>query len=158
MNLSLIIKIIVSIILCLGLGFLSGMSSADAITNWYAGLNKPFFNPPNWIFAPAWTILYVMMGIAFAYVWDDKTEDGLKSKAIKLFLFQLVLNLIWTPIFFYFQQPMIALGVIILLLAMIILTMIAFRNVDNKPFLLLIPYFLWVCFATCLNASIVYLN
>jgi len=139
MNLSLIIKIIVSI-------------------TWYADLNKPFFNPPNWIFAPAWTILYVLMGIAFAYVWDDKTDDGLKAKALKLFIYQFLLNLIWTPVFFYFKQPMAALVIIIVLVGMLLLTMNAFRNVDSKPFLLLIPYFLWVCFATCLNASIVYLN
>ena len=158
MNLSLIIKIIVSIILCLGLGFLSGFSSADVINTWYADLNKPFFNPPNWLFGPAWTVLYIMIGIAFAYVWDDETDDGLKSKAIKFFLIQFVLNLLWTPVFFMLKQPLAALFIIVLLLAMIILTMKAFKNVDNRPFYLMIPYFLWVCFATLLNASIVYLN
>jgi len=158
MNLSLILKSIVSIILCVGLGFLSGYSSVGVIDGWYAGLNKPFFNPPNWLFGPAWTVLYILMGIAFAMVWADDTQDGLKQKAMKLFAVQFILNLLWTPVFFYFKQPLPALFIIVLLLALIILTMIACRKVNKTSFLLLIPYVLWVSFATILNLSIVYLN
>jgi len=158
MNLSLILRAIFSIAICVGLGFLSGYTSGEAIDGWYANLNKPFFNPPNWLFAPAWTILYILMGLAFAMVWDDDTHDGLKNKALRLFAVQFILNLLWTPVFFYLKQPLPALAIIVLLLALIILTMLAFRKVNTRSFLLLIPYFLWVCFATMLNLAIVYLN
>lgn len=157
MKQSLSIKIAISIIICLGLGFLSGYVGGSAISDWYMNLNKPFFQPPPWVFGPAWTLLYTLIGIALALVWHS--PDSLnKSKAIKLFIFQFILNLVWSPIFFAMKKPGISLGVIVLLWILIILTIQAFKKVNQRSSWLLLPYLLWVTFATLLNASIVYLN
>jgi len=156
MNLSLPIKAFICIALCLGLGFFSGYYSGSAATEWYQTLNKPFFQPPSWVFGPAWTILYVLMGIALALVWHSNDKN--KRTAMMLFLFQFVLNLMWSPVFFKMQKPEAALVVIINLLFLLFFTMRAFKKVDERAFNLMIPYLLWICFATSLNAAIVYLN
>ncbi len=150
------LKIIVSIIFCLGLGFLSGYYSGSAATEWYKTLNKPFFQPPSWVFGPAWTLLYVLMGIATGLIWNSKHPA--KSTALMLFLFQFALNILWSPVFFKIQKPGAALIIILNLLLLLVLAMRAYRKVDSTAFKLLIPYLFWICFATCLNASIVYLN
>jgi len=157
MKLSLPIKIAVCIFACLGLGILSGYAAGSAVSDWYVNLNKPFFQPPSWIFGPAWTLLYTLMGIAIALVWH-KEKTSLQSNAIKLFIAQFIVNLIWSPVFFAFKMTAIALGVIIVLWILIVLTMNAFKNIDRRAMWLLFPYLCWVTFATVLNASIVYLN
>jgi len=158
MNLPLITKIIIALIVCVGLGFLSGYFTASSINTWYSELNKPFFNPPNWIFGPAWTLLYTLMAVAFALVWDSRTKIHLKSKAMKLFVAQFALNLVWTPVFFGLHQIAIALLIIVFLWILIFKTMQAFKRVNMTSYYLMIPYLLWVSFATALNASILYLN
>lgn len=154
---SLYLKVTFSIIVCLGLGFLSGISTVDSINGWYTTLNKPFFQPPNWIFGPMWSVLYAMMGIAFALIWN-KTTDLNKKKPYLLFASQFILNLLWSPIFFGFQRPDIALVLIVVLLILIALTIKAFKSINIIASRLLWPYFLWVSFATLLNLSIVLLN
>ena len=156
MKLNLPLKILICVIFTLGLGFFSGYYSGSAATDWYQTLNKPFFQPPPWVFGPAWTLLYILMGVATAFVWDSSHKA--KRTALMLFLFQFVLNLIWSPVFFKMQEPGAALVIILNLLLLLVLTMRAYRKVDGRAFKLMIPYLLWVCFATCLNASIVYLN
>ncbi|MBN1766298.1 MAG: tryptophan-rich sensory protein [Sedimentisphaerales bacterium] len=125
---------------------------------WYESLNKPPFNPPGWIFGPAWTILYLMMGIAFFLVW----QKGLKIKDVKialtLFLIQLTFNAAWMPIFFGYQKIFIAFIDIILLWFAILLTIIKFWNISKTASILLIPYILWVTFASVINLSIWILN
>jgi len=154
---SLIAKYILCVIVCVGLGSASGILSGSGLTDWYQTLNKPSFQPPTWVFGPAWTILYTLMGIAIARVWH-KPSSSLKTSAIRLFIIQLILNLIWTPVFFALQQPLYALIIIIIMWVMILLTIRAFKKVDSIAPYLLVPYILWVSFATILNASIVYLN
>ena len=118
---------------------------------WYNTLSKPIFTPPAWVFGPAWTILYLLMGIAFYLIWQ-------KGKISKLFLAQLTANFLWSFLFFGLHSPTLALIDIAILLALILLTMREFYSLSKPAFYLLIPYLLWVSFATLLNGAIVFLN
>lgn len=143
------------IILCLGVGVVSGVMTAGAMVDWYPTLNKPFFNPPSWVFAPAWTILYIMMAVAAWRVW----LAGPSSKpALNLFFIQLVLNFLWSVFFFGLHSPALALIDIIAMWIMIALTMRAFFKIARPAGWLLVPYLAWVSFAAVLNASIWWLN
>ncbi len=126
--------------------------------SWYNTLNKPFFNPPSWVFAPAWTILYILMAISFYLVW----RKGLKIKKVReataVFFVQLALNLIWSPIFFGAHNILLALVVIILMLFYIVKTIRLFLKIDKTAAYLLYPYLAWVSFATILNFSVWLLN
>lgn len=157
-NSSLNIKITISVVICLVAGFTSGSLTADGIQNWYSTLNKPFFNPPNWIFAPVWTILYILIGIAVAMIWHKGFKQNGVKIAIGLFISQFVVNLLWSPIFFNLQAPTIALIIIIILWFLILMTIMHFNKLDKIAGRLMIPYLLWVSFATILNGAIVYLN
>jgi len=145
---------ILGVILCVSLGFLSGYLSQSGDTEWYLSLQKPPFNPPSWIFAPVWTVLYIMMGIALAKLWRDRQQRKL---LLSLFAVQLILNLLWTPLFFYFHRIDLALMDISLLwisLAIFLTVALKVRTV----YWLFSPYFLWVSFAWVLNYSIYTLN
>ena len=157
-SIPLYLKIIICVILCISLGAGSGFISGSPLSDWYQSLNKPFFQPPPWIFGPAWTLLYSLMGIAVAFIWDISPDSPLKTKAIRLFIFQFVVNMIWSPVFFGLQMPTVALVVIVLLWALILSTIIQFKRLNKIAGYLLLPYLAWVSFATILNAAIVYLN
>ncbi len=157
MKLSLPLKIIVCIILCLGLGSASGLLAGSATTEWYNSLVKPAFQPPPWVFGPAWTLLYTLMGIALARVWNA-ADSPARSQALVIFAVQFLLNLLWSPVFFAMENPKAALVVIILMWGTILATIRAFGKIDKTAAYLLVPYLLWVSFASLLNASIVYLN
>jgi tryptophan-rich sensory protein len=121
--------------------------------DWYATLAKPSFNPPNWVFAPVWTALYLMIAVAGA-----RTYERGSSAAFTLWLVQLALNFAWTPLFFGLHRPVAALAVIVALLVAIV-AFIAIRwSADRVSALLFVPYAAWVAFATLLNASIAKLN
>jgi len=153
-----IIKLFVSVLICLGAGFLGSIFTTPAIPTWYATLNKPSFNPPNWLFAPVWTTLFILMGISAFLVW----QKGLKKKGVKkalvFFLIQLIFNVLWSFFFFKFHSPFLALLDIIVLWFLILLTMIKFFKINNTASLLLIPYLLWVSFASTLNYFFYKLN
>jgi len=151
-----IIKLLLSIGFCLGAGILGSFFTISSIPTWYQTLNKPIFSPPNWIFGPVWTILYILMGISLYLVWISKSK--LKQNAVKLFLTQITLNALWSVIFFGLKNPILALLDIILLWATIFLTIKTFAKINKLASNLLIPYLLWVTFATILNFSIVLLN
>jgi len=157
-KLPLSLKIILSVVACLLLGGISGIATKSAIMGWYSTLIKPSFNPPNWIFGPAWTLLYILMAIAFALIWNAGTEKKEVKKAMKLFGLQLILNLIWSFLFFTMQNPAIAFIDIVILLIVINSTIRHFAAINKTAGYLLIPYLLWVSFATLLNGSIWYLN
>ncbi len=157
-KLSFSLKIILSVVACLLLGGISGIATTSSITGWYTTITKPSFNPPNWIFGPAWTLLYILMGIAFAMIWNAGTEKKEVKKAMKLFGLQLILNLIWSFLFFTMQNPAIAFIDIVILLIAINSTIRHFAAINKTAGYLLIPYLLWVSFATLLNGSIWYLN
>jgi tryptophan-rich sensory protein len=150
-------KLFYSLLITLGVGFVSGFATASSIGDWYAQLNKPSFNPPNWIFAPVWTLLYIMMGISLSMIWT-KPPSLYKSNALWLFFIQLFLNFCWSFLFFNFHKIGLALVDISLLWIFIVLTIIAFSKLDKIVAWLLVPYICWVSFATILNAAIYRLN
>ena len=151
-------KLIVSITSCELVGFLGTPFTISAIPAWYVTLNKPFFAPPNWIFGPVWTLLYFLMGVAFYLIWKQGAQKKNVKAASLFFLAQLALNFLWTPIFFGLRAPLPGLMVILAMWVMILLTMKKFYPLSRLAFYLLVPYLLWVSFATLLNASIVLLN
>ncbi len=154
-----ILRIAVVLMTCLVVGYLSGMITKDSITTWYPTLVKPSFNPPNWIFAPVWTILYIMMGVAGGMVWNRMEQDAeIVKKAFMFFIIQLALNAIWSLLFFYLHNPFLSLIEIVLLWLLIFETYTQFKKIDKVAGMLLIPYLAWVSFAMVLNGSIWWLN
>jgi tryptophan-rich sensory protein len=157
-----IISLVFCVSICLAVGGLSGYATQSSITTWYLALNKPFFNPPNWIFGPVWTLLYIFMGIALWLIWNSEIkspeDNKTRSKAIIVFVVQLFLNFLWSILFFGMKSPFFALIDIVLMLIAITITIIIFRKINTKTTWLLVPYFAWVSFATLLNASILVLN
>jgi translocator protein len=155
------LRSILSLILCLSLpllvGAISGYATSSNISNWYVFLVKPSFNPPNWLFGPVWTSLYLLMGISLYLIWKSQAGAG-RKQALLLFAIQLAFNFGWSFIFFYFHEIGWALIEILALWLSILLTIISFYKVDKTAAYLQIPYLLWVSFATVLNASIFYLN
>lgn len=152
------IKLIIAIAIPVAVGGISGFFTATGVDSWYQTINKPSWNPPGWIFAPVWTTLYVMMGVALFLVWKSDSSEVLKKTAITLFTIQLVLNFFWSFIFFDQQQIGWALVEIIAMWIFILLTIFAFGNVSKLAAWLLVPYISWVSFATILNYTIWKLN
>ena len=153
-----IIKLIVSIIACQCAGLIGSIFTTAAIPTWYAALQKPVFTPPNWLFAPAWITLYLLMGIAAFLVWRKGLgEEGVKC-ALIVFLVQLVLNALWSVVFFGLQSPLYGMVVILALWVAILLTILRFFKLSTAAGALLLPYLLWVSFASALNISICVLN
>lgn len=143
---------------CLGVGFLGSLVTAPKIPTWYAGLTKPPFSPPNWIFAPVWTSLYVLMAVAAWRVATGSADYESRKRAVLAFAGQLGLNAIWSPAFFGLESPRLALFVILALLSALAVTVMVFFRIDRLAAILLLPYLAWVAFATALNAAIVVLN
>lgn len=158
MKLSNPLKVAICIIGCEAAGMIGTFFTISAISTWYSTLIKPALNPPNWIFGPVWIILYALMGISAFLVWKKGFEKKEVKSALATFGIQLALNAIWTPIFFGLQKPGIAYFVILALWCSIIWTMIKFYKINRTATYLLIPYILWVSFASYLNFSIWMLN
>lgn len=153
---SLAVKIIISCIVITGLGLLSGLMTTSEIQGWYTTLNKPSWNPPNWLFGPVWTTLYIMMGIAFSLVWHSSHPK--RQEALAIFAVQFVLNLAWTFIFFNQHQLQLAFIEIMALWIMIVVNIIVFYRIHKTAGLLLVPYLAWVSFAAFLNFTIMQMN
>lgn len=153
-----IVKGVIAIAIPLLIGATSGFFTVTGVDSWYQTINKPSWNPPNWIFGPVWTTLYVMMGIALFLVWKEDISTELKKIAVTFFIVQLVLNFFWSFIFFNQQQPGWALVEIVVLWVFILLTIFAFAQVNKTAAWLLVPYISWVSFATILNYTIWQLN
>jgi tryptophan-rich sensory protein len=152
-------KILTLVATCMSVGYFSGLITRSAITTWYPTLIKPIFNPPNWIFAPVWSLLYVLMGLAAGLVWTKMDhEKEMVKKALLFFAIQLALNSLWSVLFFGLKNPLLALIEIVILLLMIYETYLKFAKINRMASFLLIPYLAWVSFATVLNASIWWLN
>jgi len=130
----------------------------DSISTWYADLSKPSFTPPDWAFGVVWPILYVMMGISAFLIWNKGIGSKQARVALGLFILQLILNSLWTPIFFGLNMMALALVEIVLLWVAILITIFAFWRISKTAAYLLIPYILWVSFAIVLNAALWYLN
>lgn len=151
------VKLIIAIAVPLLVGFSAGQFTAAEIPTWYASIKKPSWNPPSWVFAPVWTTLYVMMGIAWFLIWKAPATE-MKKWGMILFVLQLVLNFFWTFIFFAKHQPGAAFIEIVVLWLAILCTIIAFSKINKTAAWLLVPYISWVSFAAILNYTIWQLN
>jgi translocator protein len=150
-------KLVLSLIITLAVGFVAGFATAESIDTWYGQLNKPSFNPPNSVFAPVWTLLYILMAVSLFLVWRRPASPE-RNRAMLLFFIQLALNFAWSFIFFYYHKIGLALADIILLWIFLFITIFAFRKFSIAASWLLVPYLAWVSFATILNMSIFKLN
>ncbi len=153
-----IVYISISVAVCLLIGFLSGFATQSSVNEWYTTLNKPSFTPPNELFAPVWTVLYVLMGVAAGVVWSKGYHHIWVKTALYHFVFQLLFNALWSIVFFGLKNPLLALLVIFVLLTLIILTIKWFKVVSKPAAILMVPYLLWVGFAAALNYKIWELN
>ena len=152
-------KLIIAIIIPLLVGAISGFFTSESVNGWFTYLVKPSFNPPNWIFAPVWTTLYILMGIAHYLVWNNPDKQPqVKRTAIIFYFIQLSLNFLWSLLFFNLHQPGWAFIDILLMFGMILLTIIWFRKISAVAAWLMVPYLCWVGFAAILNYSIWTLN
>jgi len=176
-----LLKFLTSIIICELAGMVGSVFTIPQIGSWYKELNKPFFNPPSWIFGPVWTALFVLMGISLYLVWlkkwDPKNRIGSdKTKAwnsysqkfftghwkriniILIFATQLILNVLWSVIFFAVHSPIVAFFELLMLWFAIVFTIVNFYRVSKIAAFLLLPYILWVSFAGILNFVIILIN
>ncbi len=149
--------LVTSLLLPLAVGALGGFATATSVTTWYAELQKPFFNPPPWVFGPVWTTLYLLMGVSLFLVWRLPRTPK-RNRALGWFAAQLVLNCAWSFLFFGAERPDLALVDIVLLDAAVLGTIRTFRGLSRTGALLLVPYLLWILFATLLNGAIWQLN
>jgi tryptophan-rich sensory protein len=158
MELNTVFKLVAAIVISELAGVLGSVFTIRAIPDWYATLKKPKLNPPDWVFGPVWTILYLLMGISAFLVW----QKGLSSTGVRialiLFVIQLALNALWSIVFFGWRRPQLAFADIALMWLAIIATMISFLSISPLAFYLLLPYIIWVSFAAYLNFAIVRLN
>lgn len=151
-------KFVFAILICLAVGGIAGMVTSSEVTGpWFTTIQKPSFQPPNWLFAPVWTTLYVLMGIALGIVWRQPASAQ-RNAAVTLFFVQLLFNFLWSYIFFSWHMPGLALIDIITLWICIILTIFAFARHSRLAAWLIVPYVSWVSFASILNWSIWHLN
>ena len=151
-------RLIASVVICQLAGVIGSLFTTPAIPTWYATLRKPSFTPPNWIFSPVWIALFVLMGIAAFLVWNKGLSDQKVKIALSIFALQLILNVLWSVMFFGLRSPLAGLIEIAVLWMAILLTIFYFFKVSHVAGILLIPYFLWVSFAAVLNFSIWRLN
>jgi tryptophan-rich sensory protein len=143
--------------LCLAVGGVGGFVTNSSVSDWYPALRKPSWNPPAWVFGPVWTALYVMMAIAAWLVWRRRESESVSS-ALWLFAIQLALNAAWSPLFFGLKNPLAGLLDIVPLCAAILATLISFWKISTVAGMLLLPYWLWVCFAAVLNFTLWRMN
>jgi len=150
-------KFLFSILLPLAVGAVAGLFTSKAVPGWYASINRPSFSPPNWVFAPVWTSLYIIMGISFFIIWSCPPGKE-RKRAITFYLAQLLLNFLWSFLFFYFKQIGWALAEITLLWVMIVVMIVSFYRLKPSAAYLNFSYLLWVTFASVLNGAYFILN
>ena len=150
-------KLALFILIPLAVGAISGYFTTQSVQSWYLTLDKPTWNPPNYVFGPVWTVLYLLMGYS-SYRIFEQPESKFRTIALRIYSFQLFLNFCWSFLFFYFNYTGVALLEIVALWASIVSMIVIFRKVDSLAAWVNIPYLLWVSFATALNAAIFYLN
>lgn len=151
-------KLLISVSLPLIAGLIGVFATTPSIDTWYATLAKPAFNPPDWLFGPVWMVLYILMGAAFYLIWDKGTQKKSVCTAMWVFTIHLIINCGWSVVFFGLHSLLGGLVVIFILLTFIAVLLRMFYAIDRWASYLLIPYFLWVSFATVLNASLWILN
>jgi len=152
------LKLVISIVIPLFAGFIGSQFTTPKIPTWYAGLVKPSFNPPSWLFGPVWTLLFILMGVALYIIWQNTKRKKSRDVAIIAFGVQLVLNILWSILFFGMHSPGYAFIEIFVLWIAILVNIILFFRLNKTAGLLLLPYILWVSFASVLNGAIYFLN
>jgi tryptophan-rich sensory protein len=145
--------LVISIVTCLLVGISGSLLTATSVTTWYTQIQKPSWTPPDAVFGPVWTLLYVMMGVSAWLFWRDSAGD-VRRRGLSIFALQLLLNSLWSLLFFGMQSPGWAAIEIVVLWGAIAATIIVFAKVGRAAALLLVPYLLWVSFASALNFSI----
>lgn len=150
-------KLIASLVISFGAGAIGSLATLPNIPTWYVDLEKPLLNPPNFVFGPVWSVLYLLMGISLYLVWTSKASKG-KTTAYIAFAAQLVLNTVWSLVFFGLHSPELGILVILLLVGAIVATIITFYRFSKPAAYLLMPYLLWVCFAAYLTIGVALLN
>jgi benzodiazapine receptor len=153
-----IVRLIASLLICQAAGLVGAVFTTPAIPAWYAKLTKPAFTPPNWLFGPVWTGLYLMMGISLFLVWRQGAAGKQVGHALVLFGVQLLLNVVWSALFFGLRSPLLGFVEIVFLWVAILLTILSIVKVSMPAGLLLLPYIVWVSFAAVLNYSLWRLN
>jgi tryptophan-rich sensory protein len=151
-------KLAAAVLFCVIAGSLGSLVTVTGPGSWYAELEKPFFTPPGWVFAPVWITLFILMGIALYLVWESGTEHREVRAALGIFGVQFALNVVWSFLFFGLRSPLLGLVDIIILWAMIVATIASFYRVRTTAAYLLIPYIAWVSLATVLNGAIYFMN
>lgn len=151
-------KLAAAILFCVILGSLGSIVTITGPGSWYSSLEKPFFAPPNWLFAPMWITLFVLMGIALYLIWESGTERRDVQIALGIFGLQFLLNVLWSFLFFGMKSPLLGFIDILLLWVMILLTIRAFYQVKKSAAYFLIPYIAWVTLASALNGAIYFMN
>jgi translocator protein len=151
-------KLVITIAICESVGIISAILSNATNNNWFSAIQKPRWNPPSYLFAPVWAMLYLLMGISLWLVWMSDTPYFKKSNAICTFFFQLFFNFLWSILFFKFHLINVALLNILVMLITITATIVTFSAISKKASLILLPYIAWVSFATVLNFKIWILN
>ena len=151
-------RLVFTVSICLAVGYVGSLTTRESVTGWYAGLAKPVFAPPGWVFGVVWTVLYVMMGAAAFVVWERGVRNREVRIGLELFVLQLVLNALWTPLFFRLHWVGTALVEMVVLWVVIGMTVRQFWRVRKAAGILLLPYLGWVGFAIALNGAIWYLN
>lgn len=151
-------KLVISIGIPVAVGAIAGLFTNTEINTWYQDIDKPTWQPPGWVFGPVWTLLYVLMGVAFYLVWKSNAPAKTKRMAITLWVIQLVFNFFWSFIFFRQHQIDWALAEILVLWFFILLTIIYFSRISKLAAWLMVPYISWVSFASLLTYAIYQLN
>lgn len=154
-----LLTLVFFLLLCLAAGGIGGFATAENVDTWYRTIEKPSWNPPGWLFGPVWTTLYVMMGISGWLVWkNQKSSAAAKRNALALFGVQLILNGLWSFVFFEWHLLAWALIEILILWVAIVATLVAFFRIRKAAGWLLVPYLAWVSFASFLTYTIWMLN
>ncbi|MCJ7646090.1 tryptophan-rich sensory protein [bacterium] len=153
-----LVKLLIAILGCQIAGIVGSLFTSPSIPNWYATIEKPGFTPPNWVFAPVWTTLFVLMGISAYLIWNRGLENRDVKIALLIFSIQLALNMLWSFLFFGLKSPLYAFFEILILWLVIMLTIVNFSRISKTASWLLIPYIIWVSFAAILNFYIARLN
>jgi len=153
-----IVRLIISLVACQCAGLIGSIFTRAAIPTWYATLEKPSFTPPNWLFAPAWATLYLLMAISAFIIWRRGLDDSRVKIALGIFIIQLILNALWSVVFFGLESPLYGFIVIVALWIAILFTMLRFFKLSTLAGSLLLPYIGWVSFAAVLNLTIWLIN
>lgn len=152
------IRLLISVLVTEGAGGIGSLFTYDSIPNWYASLTRTPISPPNWLFAPMWITLFLLMALALYFIWNAQAEPGRKWLPVTLFSVQLFLNVLWSVLFFGLHNILFGAIEIVFLWYFILATAIEFWRLDRKSGYLLFPYLAWVTVATLLNVSVLWVN